>query len=1038
VPRAVGSLEQKGRKLPLPVQMPRLNQPPTEPVGSKAERRHLTVLFCDIVGSTALSTELDPEDLRQVLLTYRDHCSDAIRRYDGHVARFMGDGVLAYFGFPTAHEDDAERAVHAALQIERISTIPVPRAPPLRVRIGIATGLVVVGDLIGDGPSREFALVGEAPNLAAWLQSNARPNQILVSPNTQRLLGRLFEFEDLGERPLKGTDELVRMWSVVRPTALPTRFEAYRSQHLTTFVGRDLELAMLKSRFEKAKRGEGQVVTISGEPGIGKSRLIIAFRQLIAGEPGRTLMFQCSSYHQSSPWYPIIRHFEDTLEINQGDSPELKLQKLEALVRDRLGDQRPEVVPLLAALLAIPTGDRYPPLELTPQQQKKRTFAAMLELVRTQSLIMPLILIGEDIHWMDPTTAELLELFRQHAKDWRVLIVLSFRPEHRLPEREATAAINLRRLEPTDAAAMIDAIATDRTLPREVTAQIIAKTDGVPLFVEEVTKAVLDNRAVKQKDIGSEAFRPTVVPDSLHDSLMARLDQLAPIKTVAQIASAIGREFAFGVLEAVAPFSRDQLRDAIDQLQTAGLLFRREAGIVETYSFKHALVQDAAYASMLRAERRKLHLRIAETLSTEFLDTSEGAPELIAYHYTEAGQTNPAVQNWFKAGKQALRRTAVVETINHFQSALRLIPDLPDNAERDQLELELLQALAAASIVARGFGAAETVSTLERALKLCGKLGSAPQSFAVLNGLIGVHLMRGEFEQARRLAGDLLERAQQAGDATALIMGHRVLGMSLFVLGELDDAQRELRQAMDLYDPVRHAPLAVIFSQDFKASAQAYFALTIALLGDVEEGLLHSREALAYAEQLRHPHSICYVLPFLAGAYLIADMPQAALPVTERTITLSAEYGFPQWIAGALMLRAWARVELGDAEAGLADSRRAIEALKATGTRIWMQFTQFILARALAATGQVTTALEMIEQIQSDIGASSGRWYEAEVHRVKGNLLRQEGKPGAAACYQAAIAVADRQGARLLRRRAADALAALHEPAPHAAPGPAS
>src|SRR5215471_10780173 len=341
---------------------------PARTANARAERRHLTVLLCDLVGSTALSARLDPEDLRRILHEFQRSCCDVIRRYEGHIARFMGDGVLAYFGFPTAHEDDAERAVHAALQIERISTIPVPRAPALKVRIGIATGLVVVGDLIGDGPSREFALVGEAPNLAAWLQSNARPNQILVSPNTQRLLGRLFEFEDLGERPLKGTDEPMRIWSVVRPTALPTRFEAYRSGHLTTFVGRDLELAMLKSRFEKAKRGEGQMVTISGEPGIGKSRLIIAFRQLIAGEPGRTLMFQCSSYHQSSPWYPIIRHFEDILEIRQGDPPDLKLQKLEALVTDRLGGRHDVVVPLIAALLAIPTGNRYPPLELTPQQ----------------------------------------------------------------------------------------------------------------------------------------------------------------------------------------------------------------------------------------------------------------------------------------------------------------------------------------------------------------------------------------------------------------------------------------------------------------------------------------------------------------------------------------------------------------------------------------------------------------------------------------------------------------------------------------------
>jgi class 3 adenylate cyclase/predicted ATPase len=994
--------------------MPGLDRQLTKAVSAKAERRHLTVLFCDIVGSTALSAQLDPEDLRQILHTFQVSCSDAIRRYDGHIARYMGDGVLAYFGFPTAHEDDAERAVRAAFQmIESISAVSFPRAPSLQLRVGIATGVVVVGDLIGEGPNREFELIGEAPNLAAWLQKGAKPNQILVSPNTRRLLGRVFEFEDLGERSAKGTGEPTRIWSVLRPSAVPSRFEARQPSQLTPFVGRDLELALLRAHFEKAKHGFRQIVTISGEPGIGKSRLIVAFRQQLAGESCRTLLFQCSSYHANSPWYPVIRHLEDALGIGYDASPSLKLQKLEALIDEYVTEQRISAVPLLAALLAIPTGDRYPAGELTPQQQKKRTFDALLDLVRAQSEQAPLILIVEDIHWMDPTSSELLEQLCQRAKEWRVLVVLSFRPEYRLPQHEGSAAINLNRLETAQVASLIDSLAPDRTLPVRVTEQIIAKTDGVPLFVEEVTKTILDDRAIKKgQNIGEISWSP-VVPDTLHDSLMARLDQLGPTKVVAQIAATIGREFAFNLLAALTPLSQGELRRAIDHLQGSGLLFRRDGDIVETYFFKHALVQDAAYASLLRDDRRKLHLRIAEALSTKFHHVSESSPEIIAYHYTEARETKPAVLYWLKAGQHAIERTAFVEAITHFQTALKLLSELPECQERDGLELQLQQAHASAAIAARGFGAAETKLAFNRALQLCEKLESAPQAFAILYGLASFHLMRGEFEEGYSVAQDLLQRAKRQNDPTGVLIGHRVVGMSLFMLGELKDARRELQRASELYDPERHAQLAVIFSQDLRATAQVYLGMSCILLGDVEVGLTHSREALAYAEQLRHPHTICYILPFLAGAYLYAGMPRTALPLAERTITLSAEYGFPQWLAAGLMVRGWSRVDLGDVQRGLTDIRESIGGLQTTGTIILMQFAQFLLARALMAASQLTPALELVDRILSEIRQSGGRWYEAEVHRLKGDLLERAGRSGFDFYYKTAIAVARRQGVRL-------------------------
>jgi len=1003
---------------------------PLDLPGSKAERRNLTVLFCDIVGSSALSTQFDPEDLREILLAFQAACGEAVRRYDGHVARYMGDGILAYFGFPTAHEDDAERAVNAALQMtETIPALTFHGAPPLKVRIGIATGLVVVGDLIGEGPSREFALIGEAPNLAASLQQNAQPNQILVSPSTRRLLAKQFEFADLGENHVKGHDHPIQMWQVLRPAAVPSRFEARQSSRLTPFVGRDRELAALQALFEKATLGRGQTVTICGEAGIGKSRLVTALRSSLGEQNFRTLLFQCSSYHTTSPWYPIIRHLEDATGITYDALPALKLEKIEALVDHYLPGQRDAVVPLLATLMSVPAGPKYPPLELTPLQQKKRTFEAMRDIMRAQSAREPVLLVCEDIHWADPTSAELLDQFRHYIADQRVLLIASFRPEHAAAwaTRPNVTSLTLNRLENSHVASMIASLAEGASLARGVAEQIADKTDGVPLFVEEVTKAVLEAQTDPKTPAAVSGLAAPAIPDTLHDSLMARLDQAAPMKSVAQIAAAIGREFNLELLESIAPMPKREIRAAIESLLDSGLLFRRSQASSDSFIFKHALVQDTAYASMLRDERRQLHVRIAEALTTKFLDISEGAPELVAHHFTQAGAKRQAVDYWLKAGRQASKRSAFVEATTHFDIALGQLTDLPEAAERDEFELQLQQALASAFIAVKGFGAAETTRAFSRALELCEKNAGSPQIFAVLNGMVGIHLMRGEFEQSRLVAQDLLARARLSKDSTALLMGHRVLGMSLFVIGELRDAQRELESAAQLYDARRHAPLALVFSQDFKATAEAYLGLTSVLLGEVENGLDHSRSALAYAEQLRHPHSVCYVLPFLAGAYLVAGLPEEGYAAADRTIALSAEYGFPQWHAGGLMLRGWARVESGDVETGLADIQASIGALERTGTLIWMQFARFLLAKALAKASRPADAMEIVESIITEISGTSGRWYEAEILRLRGDLLAEMGDASEEAerSYEAAIAVAARQGALLWQLRATNSLAVL-------------
>ncbi|MGA9455192.1 MAG: adenylate/guanylate cyclase domain-containing protein, partial [Pseudolabrys sp.] len=994
---------------------------------AKAERRNLTVVFCDMVGSTELSSRLDPEDLRDIMRAFQRSCESAIFGFDGRIGRYMGDGILAYFGFPAAHEDSAERAVQAALEgIRLVSELSFEGVPRLEMRVGIATGLVVVGDLIGEGPSREFALVGDAPNLAARLQQLAKPNQILVAPATRRLLGDLFEFEELGDQEVRGFLEPIAVSGVVRRSKA-SRFEARRSGRIAPLIGREAELAVLSDAFEKAKTGQGQLVAVSGEPGIGKSRLVNSFRHQMPPGSCRVFLFQCSSYHLSSPWYPVIRHVDDVLGSGYEARGSSKLERLEALIDDISQTRRASIVPLLAPLLGIPTEGHYPPLDLTPQQQKQRTFLAMVEMLRAHCEQQPVILIAEDIHWIDHTSSQMLELIRDNLPNWRMLLIATFRPEYR-SLGGADASINLNRLSPTQVASMVEAIDSSGKLPTAVVGEIISKTDGVPLFVEEVTMTVLAS-GTSEKGASGGAPWSTAVPDTLHDSLMARLDQLASAKTVAQIASAIGREFAFDLLEATAPSPPQDVRAAVDRLREAGLLSRREFSAIETYSFKHALVQETAYSSMLRSERQPLHLRIAETLSTKFVDVAEGAPEVVAYHYTQAREITPAINHWLKAGRQASKRSAFMEAVTHFETALKLLEELPQDKTRLDLELQLQQSLANASIAAKGFGAPQTIVAFNRALDLCKQLGSGPQIFAVLNGLVGAHLMGGEIQKARAVAQDLLALATERNDKTGLLMGHRVLGMSLFMLGELAQAKRELQEAMALYNPEQHAPLALIFSHDFKATAQVYLGVVMALCGDIDEGVGHSHDALGYAQDLRHPHSICYVLSFLAGTYLCAGNPQAAFPVADRTVTQSNEHGFPQWVAGGLMLRGWARLGLGELEAGLADIRSSIRALEKTGTLIWMQFSHYLLARALAADHQWSKAAEIVDRLSAEITAGGGRWYESEVTRLRGDILRGQHKPVSEveACYESAIATARRQGARMWELKAMESLDALRE-----------
>ncbi len=664
-----------------------------------AERRQLTIMFCDLVGSTALAERLDPEDLRTLMQSYQNVCSSVIERYEGNVAQYLGDGVMAYFGWPAAHEDDAERALRAALDlVDGVGAIAADR--PLQVRLGVGTGQVVVGDAGASDATVAKLAVGETPNLAARLQELAGPNQIIIGPGTRRLVGGAFDLDALGDQVLKGVVDPVSAWRVNRVADVGGRFEA-RSQQITPLVGRQSELALLMERWAYAKDGDGQVVLLSGEPGIGKSRITKALRDAVADDPHTRLRYQCSPYYVNTALYPSIQQFELAAGFAADDTNDQKLDKMEALLSQALGDIS-EVAPLFASVLSLDPDDRYPPIEMSPELQKERTLLAMIEQVEALSEKRPVLMIFEDAHWIDPTTQEVINRLTQHIETRRVLLVITHRPEYRAPRASGgnVSALSLSRLDRRQATAVVEATAGRHPLPRRIVDQIVVESDGVPLFVEEMTKTVVEAAA---RDGGIDISVATLsIPTTLQDSLMARLDRLGAAKEIAQLAATIGRSFSRALLAEVMPPDGQDLDSAMATLERADLVFRRGVSPEVSYIFKHALVQDAAYRSLLKRNRQRHHETIARALETRFPEWAASEPELVAYHYTEAGQPEPAVDHWLKAGRRSAESVANLEAIAHLRRGLDLIAKSPrDAAEWDKRELALQVALGSPLIAAK-------------------------------------------------------------------------------------------------------------------------------------------------------------------------------------------------------------------------------------------------------------------------------------------------------------------------------------------------
>jgi class 3 adenylate cyclase/predicted ATPase len=1011
--------------------------PPTAPQPARhpeAERRQLTVLFCDLVGSTELSARLDPEDMGAIMGAYHRVTAAVAERFGGHVARYLGDGALAYFGWPRAHEDDAERAVRAGLElVEAVAQLQPHAEVRLQARVGVATGQVVVGDLVGEGAARDDAVVGETPNLAARLQALADPGTVVISQATRRLLGRLFELADLGPLRLKGFAEALSAWRVEGEGRAEGRFEALHGQHLTPLVGREHELAILLECWAWAKDGDGQVVLLSGEPGIGKSRMIQTLRERLGDEPYTPLSHYCSPYHTNSALYPAIAFLERTARLDRNDPPETQLAKLEVVLA-RSSDCMDEVVPPLAALLGVPTGGRYPALTLTPEAQKRRTLQALVDHLAGLAAQQPVHALYEDVHWVDPSTLELLGLVIERTHRLPVLVLITFRPEFQPPwtGQAHVTTLTMSRLGRRQGADLVARVTGNKPLPAKIVEQIVARTDGVPLFVEELTKTVLESGLLA--DAGdryalSGPLPPLAIPTTLHDSLMARLDRLAPVKELAQTAAVIGREFSHELLAAVAPMSANLLGDALEQLVQSELVFRRGVPPDATYIFKHALVQDTAYQSLLRSKRQQLHARIAEVLEERLTDAGETGPEVVAQHLTDAGLIARAIPYWRRAGELAAGRSANVEAIAHLNKGLELVGTLPDAPEHLEEELALRIAIGGPLFATRGYPVPEVERTYRRAWALCEQLGRSAELFPVLRGLWNYHLGRGEQRQVYDLAERLIALAEEQGTPLRRAQARRARGTALFLLGRFADATAALNEAIAIDDAVaawENPAHLLLYTERAGVVGRLYQAWATWFLGFPDRALEITEAALALSQKLSHAYSLAFALSWAAVLHSFRRDFAAALERAEAVIDLASEHHLPQLLAIGTMNRGFALVSRAQQAEGIAQLRAGLAAWNGSGCRLFDTHWLGFIAEAHLRAGQFDDARAALDRGAETAAATGESHYQAELHRLRGVVLAETGEDTEAVTWlRRAIDTARNQQAKSLELRAATSLARL-------------
>ena len=1000
------------------------------------ERRLLTVTFVDLVGSTALGARLDPEELRDVIAAYHGCVTGLVARFEGFVARYMGDGVLAYFGYPQAHEEDAERAVRAGITIiDAVAQLHTIAGPPgtLSARVGIASGVVVVGDLTGAGSALKTTAVGATPNLAARLQAVAEPGMVVISESTRLLTGDLFEYRELVLPNLKGRLAPERAWMVLGESMIDSRFEALRGGRLS-LVGRREELELLLRRWEKAKTGEGRVVLLAGEPGIGKSHLIAALEQKVKVASNQRLRFLCSPHHHDTPLHPVIRHVERAAKLKRGDSPAAKWEKFTRLLGPSASE---EDVAVLADLLSIPHPTAQLPKTISPQHLKSMTFASIIRQIDNMASQATVLAILEDMQWADPTTLDLLDRLIERVPRVPMLLVVTTRPEMQPPwaTRPHVTVQLLSGLDRPMAGSLIKQVAGGQELPQDVVDRIVAHADGIPLFIEELTKTVLHKGLTSndgERASPMNSLSADVVPTSLHASLMARLDRLPVGKEVAQIGAVIGREFSFEGLQALSLLPTARLEHALGELVEAGIIIPHGQPPLATYAFKHALVQDAAYASLLRDRRRETHLRLAEGLEKEVGGVA-AEPQLIAWHFAEAGVPEKSIAYYSKAADHATGRFALAEMVSHLRKALRQVAYLPDSTEKQRRELALQVALGRALIDHQGSGSEEVRVTFERARELCFTLDEMQLLPGVYDGLmLNYHFTHSQPEKMIHYASEMMSVHERTGDAQALLMARRAGGLANLLLGRFKQAREEMQLVLDIYNAERDRPNRGMSTRDPRVSICTVLGTCLTLLGYPDSGAAMSLEGVKHAEALNHAISLTLALRRACVQGMSERNTQRVSELSERLLAVRSSYETFKGNREGAIFHSWAQLRTRPEPAAFERMEDSLRQLDASKNWALLPFFLGCAAELRGEYGHVATAVALLDRAAELVGITGERWCEAEIMRLRARFGASNSEE-AVALLEASLATAREQGAKLWELRTATTLAGLLRDEGHSA-----